>query len=123
MSKSDVEPDQIDLSRLKLGPQDAIEQFEAVAREFLPAIFGLPFDNVILTDGSALTDFEGRAPTREERLELKASATREDGFAMWETLMIRHIHDRYGVQLETVDVFLLDLFRTIELTRKASNRQ
>ena len=66
MSKSDFDPSQIDPSRITFASQDGVEQFEALAREFLPAVLGYAYDDVILTDESSPSDFCGRCETREE---------------------------------------------------------
>ena len=65
MSKSDFDPSKLDPSWIKFASQDGIEQFEALAREFLPAILGYDFDDAMITDESAPSDFCGWCETRE----------------------------------------------------------
>ena len=110
MSRSDFNPDQIDLSRITFASQDGVEQFESLAREFLPAILGYEFDDVMITDESSPSDFCGFCETREE-------------FGAWERKILQRIEDRYGVRPLDARVRLVDLFRDIELRRSASTRQ
>ena len=110
MSKSDFDPSQIDLSRIQFASQDGVEQFESLAREFLPAILGYEYDDVMLTDESSLGDFCGRCETREE-------------FEAWERKVLQRIEDRYGVRATHARVRLVDLFRDIEVQRRAGTRQ
>ena len=110
MSKSDFDPDQIDRSNITIAPQDGIDQFEGLAREFLPAILGHDFDEVMITDESSVSDFCGRLETREE-------------FDAWERKVLQRIEDRYGVRPTDCGVLLVDLFRDIELHLRANVRQ
>ena len=110
MSKSDFHPSQIDLSRVTFAEQDGVAQFEALAREFLPATLGLDFDETMITDESSLSDFCGWRETREE-------------FDAWERKVLNGIEDRYGVRPPATNVLLVDLFRDIELQRRARTWQ
>jgi hypothetical protein len=110
MSKSDFDPSKIDPSRIKFASQDGVEQFESLAREFLPAILGYDFDETMITDESSLSDFCGLRKTREE-------------FDAWERKVLNGIEDRYGVRPPATNVLLVDLFRDIEMQRGASIRQ
>ena len=110
VSKSDFDPDKIDLSNITIAPQDGIDQFDALAREFLPAILGHDFDEVMITDESSLSDFSGFRETREE-------------FDAWERKVLQRIEDRYGVRPLDSGIHLVDLFRDIELHRRGSRRQ
>jgi hypothetical protein len=47
VSKPDLDPGQIDLSRVTFAEQNGVAQFEALAREFLPAILGVEFDETM----------------------------------------------------------------------------
>ena len=109
MSKSDFDPDKIDFSRLKFAPQDGVAQFESLARDFLPAILGLDFSTTTITDRSELSNFAGSRDTREQ-------------FGLWEMEVIQRIEERYGVRLTDTKVLLVDLFRDIELKRRASTQ-
>jgi hypothetical protein len=110
MSKSDFDPSQLDLSRITVAPQDGVEQFEALAREFLPAMLGCDFDETIITDESSVSDFSGFCETREK-------------YEAWEQKVLQRIEDRFGVRPGSAGVKLVDLFRDIELHRHASTRQ
>ena len=110
MSKSDFNPDKIDLSNITFAEQDGVDQFEALAREFLPTILGYHFDEVMITDESSASDFCGRLETREE-------------FDAWERKVLQRIEDRYGVRPLDSRVHLVDRFRDIELNRRANSRQ
>lgn len=110
MSKSDFDPSQIDPSRITFAEQDGVAQFESLAREFLPAILGYEFDDVMITDESSPSDFCGYCDTREK-------------FEAWERKILQRIEDRYGVRPPDARVRLVDLFRDIELHRRASSRQ
>ena len=110
MSKSDFEPSKIDLSHITFASQEGVDQFESLAREFLPAILGYAYDDVMLTDESSLGDFCGRCETREE-------------YEAWERKILQRIEDRFGVRPGAARVKLVDLFRDIELQRRASTRQ
>ena len=110
MSKSDFDPSQLDLSRITFASQEGVDQFETLAREFLPAILGYEYDDVMLTDESSLGDFCGRCETREE-------------YEAWEQKILQRVEDRYGVRPESAVVKLVDLFRDIERQRRASTRQ
>jgi hypothetical protein len=110
MSESDFDPGQIDPSCITFASQDGVEQSEALAREFLPAILGYEYDDVMLTDESAISDFCGRCETREE-------------FDAWERKVLQRVEDRYGLRPPDSRVRLVDLFRDIELQRRASTRQ
>jgi len=110
MSKSDFDPSQFDPSRITFAAQDGVEQFEALARQFLPAILGYDFDDTIITDESSPSDFCGRCETREE-------------FDAWEQKVLQRIEDLYGVRPVDSRVRLVDLFRDIEMKRRAGTRQ
>jgi hypothetical protein len=110
MSKSDFDPSQLDLSRITFAEQDGVDQFEALAREFLPAILGYSFGDTMITDESSLSDFCGRLETREE-------------FEAWKRKVLQRIEDRYGVRPPDARVRLVDLFRDIELRQRACTRQ
>jgi hypothetical protein len=110
VSKSDFDPSQIDLSRITVASQDGVAQFESLAREFLPAILGYDYDDTMITDESSLSDFCGQCEAREE-------------FEAWERKLLQRIEDRYRVRPETAGVKLVDLFRGIEVQRRASTRQ
>ena len=84
MSKSDFDPSQIDPSRIRFASQDGVEQFEALAREFLPAILGCDFDETIITDESSVSDFSGFCGTREK-------------YEAWEQKILQRIEDRHDV--------------------------
>jgi hypothetical protein len=107
---SAFDPNQIDLNRITFAAQDGVDQFESLAREFLPAILGLDFDQTMLSDESTLGDFCGLCETREE-------------FDAWGRKVLQRIEDRYGVRPADSRVRLVDLFRDIELQRRASTRQ
>ena len=110
MSKPKFDPSQIDPSHITFAPQDGVDQFESLAREFLPAILGHDYDEVMITDESSVSDFCGRLETREE-------------FDAWERKVLQRIEDRYGVRPTASRIHLVDLFRDIELHRRASVRQ
>ena len=110
MSTSDFDLDKIDLSRLKFADQDGIDQFEDLAREFLPTILGQDCDETIITDESSLSDFCGGLETREE-------------FDAWERKVLQRIEDRYGLRPSESAIHLVDLFRDIELHLRASVKQ
>jgi hypothetical protein len=110
MSKPDFDPSQLDLSRITFAEQDGVAQFEALAREFLPAILGYNFDDTMITDESSLSDFCGWLETRE-------------ALEAWERKVLQRVEDRYGVRPTDSRVRLVDLFREIELKRQASTRQ
>lgn len=90
--------------------QNGIAQFETVAREFLPAVLNLDFDETMITDESSLGDFCGLCETREE-------------FDACEQKVLQRIEDRYGVRPADSRVHLVDLFRDIEIQRRARTRQ
>lgn len=110
MSKSDLDPDQIDLSRIAFAAQDGVDQFESLAREVLPAILGHDFDQTMITDESTLSDFCGLCETREE-------------FDAWERKVLQRVEDRYGVGPPDTGIHLVDLFRDIELHHRATTHQ
>ena len=110
MSKSDFDPSQLDLSRITFAEQDGVDQFELLAREFLPAILGYDFDDTMITDESSPSDFCGWCETRE-------------AFDAWEIKVLQRIEDRYGVRPSDTHIHLVDLFREIELHRRAGTRQ
>lgn len=110
MSKSDLDPNEFDPSRITFASQDGVDQFESLAREFLPAILGYEFDDTLITDESSLSDFAGLYETREE-------------FDAWELDMLQRIEGRYGVRPADARIHLVDLFRDIELHRCATSRQ
>lgn len=110
MSKSDFGPSQIDPSHIKFASQDGVDQFEELAREFLPAILGYDFDDTIITDESSPSDFCGWCETREE-------------FDASERKVLQRIEERYGVRPADSRVHLVDLFRDIEMKRRASTKQ
>ena len=110
MSRSDFDPNQMDLSRITFAEQDGVAQFESLAREFLPAILGLDFDDTMISDESSLSDFCGWLETRE-------------AFDAWGVKILQRIEDRYGVRPTDTGIRLVDLFRDIELHRRASVRQ
>ena len=110
LSKSDFDPSKIDPSRIKFASQDGVDQFESLAREFLPAILGYEFDDVMITDESSPSDFCRFCETREE-------------FDAWEQKILQRIEDRYGLRPSDARVRLVDLFRDIEVQRRGSTRQ
>jgi hypothetical protein len=110
MSNSDSDASQIGLSRITFASQDGIAQFESLARDCLPAILGFDFDEAMVTDESSLSDFCGWCETREE-------------FEAWERKVLNGIEDRYGVRPKDSGIHLVDLFRDIELQRRAGTRQ
>ncbi len=110
MSRSGFDPSKLDLNRITFASQDGVAQFESLAREFLPAILGLDFDETIITDGSSLGDFCGLCETREE---FDASGRK----------VLQRIEDRYGVRPPDTRIHLVDLFRDIELRRRANTGQ
>lgn len=110
MSEFDFDPRQLDPTRITFATQDGIEQFEAVAREFLPAVLGYDYDDVMLTDMSSLGDFCGRCETRE-------------AFDAWEVKVLQRIEDRYDVRPLDSGILIVDLFRDIELQRRPNVRQ
>ena len=85
-------------------------QFEALAREFLPENLSCDFEGTMITDENSLSDFCGMCETRE-------------GFEAWERKVLQRIEDRYGVRPTDTGILLVDLFRDIELQRRASIRQ
>ena len=95
MSKSDFDPSQLDLSRITFASQDGVDQFEALAREFLPAILGCDIDETIITDESSLSDFSGFCETREK-------------YEAWEQKILQRIGDRFGERPGSAGVKLVD---------------
>jgi len=110
VSKFDFDPSKLDLSRITFAEQDGVAQFESLAREFLPAILDLNFDETLITDESSLSDFCGCCDTRE-------------AFDAWGAEVLQRIEDRYGVRPTDTGIRLVDLFREIELHRRANVRQ
>lgn len=110
VSKYDFDPSQIDPSRITFAEQDGVAQFESVAREFLPAILGLDFDDTMISDESSLSDFCGWLETRE-------------AFDAWGAKVLQRIEDRYGVRPTDIGILLVDLFRNIQLHRRAGTCQ
>lgn len=110
MSKSDFDPNEFDPSRITFASQDGVDQFESLAREFLPAILGYDFGDTMITDESSLSDFRGLCETRED-------------FDAWERKVLQRIEDRYGVRPPDTGIHLVDLFRDIELHRRRTTRQ
>lgn len=85
--------------------QFQIEEYEAIAADFLRNILVLNPEECFLSDESDLDDFSlmGR--------------TLDTGELPWEGFIIGRIFERYGVELATTRINVVTLFSLIEQTR------
>jgi hypothetical protein len=85
--------------------QFQIEEYEAIAADFVQHILGLTPENCCLTDESDLDDFS------------LMSSTLDAEELSWDETIIKRIAERYGVELTTTRINFLALFAMIERAR------
>lgn len=85
--------------------QFQIEEYEAIAADFVRSILVLNPEECFLSDESDLDDFSLMGPTL------------DTGELPWDGFIIGRIFERYGVELATTRINLVALFALIEQKR------
>jgi len=98
--------------KIELAEQNEILKYEGTAREFFMRVLGMRYEDCLVTDQSALSDFVGRGS-----LDLQGSESLEEIYDKWDALMRDIVFDEYGVNLEKTNILLVDLFHRIENKR------
>jgi hypothetical protein len=90
------------LHELATCEQFQIEEYEAIAAEFVRKILGLNPEECFLSDESELDDFS------------LMGTTLDTGDMSWDEYIIARVRDEYGIELATTRINLVRLFTMIE---------
>jgi hypothetical protein len=89
-----------------------IREFLDIADEFLTHVVGHP--EALITDRSQLCDFTGCGPPKEVNFECD---TYNDYCDKWDRWMCEELRRRYGIEIESTRITLVDLFNRIRLAK------
>lgn len=98
--------------------QDVIADYDDIAREFLPAVFGIELDECLITDESQLSDFSGCCAPEDYVRDPKL--TREESlnhlYEICDINMLKIIKEKYGIDVDPCD-YLITVFEKVRQTR------
>lgn len=103
-------------SPLKVCEQDVIDSMTNISEPFFEHILDLSLSQCLLTDESELSDFAGSGAPVEM---LEGCASLRDFNKKWDAFVLSRIEARYGIELKTTKVKLIELFERIRLSQKA----
>ncbi len=104
-----------DHPRIEICEQDLIDQMAPLGREFFSRVLQLDWDDCLVTDESALSDFsfsgvpEGVIPSE---------ATLREAYAAWDAWILNNVRQHFGIELPRTNLRLLTVFDLIEKHRK-----
>ena len=104
--------------KVVFAPQDRIDGYEQVGTEFLRDVLDLEWSACLVTDESRLSDFSSTGMP--EELSEPASSL-EALYDAWDTWVTVQVRERYGIDLATTTLYLVDLFELIEQGRRETN--
>lgn len=101
-----------------MADQDVIGDYDDIAREFLPAVFGIDLDECLITDESQLSDFSGCCAPEDYVRDPKL--TREESlnhlYDMCDFNMVKVIKKKYSIDVKPRDS-LISVFEKVRQTR------
>ncbi len=108
--------------------QDTIEFYELEAREFFKTILNTDYSAVIATDISSLSDFMGRGMDEDSdewgEFNRLINSEERDSYEklldFWDEFILGKIKDKYGIELDSTNALLIDIFRRIDAQKKVS---
>jgi hypothetical protein len=104
--------------KFELADQTQTLAFEQTAEVFFQDILSMDYWNVLITDESAVSDFSFCGDFPDDLLDERLP--RKEQYGHWLTWFRNRVTERYGIEIaETGTVFLVDLFRMIEVANKA----
>lgn len=101
--------------RVEVCEQDLIEQAAPLGREFFTRVLDMDWDECLLTDESALSDFALCGMPAEELPEGKSLA---ELYALWDTWVLAKIQQEFGVAPARAGIRLVSLLGLIEAHRR-----
>jgi len=96
-----------------VATQDRIELYEATARDFFGRVLDMNYDECLVTDLSALSDFSSCGLPDDH----PETETLEQLYAAWDVWVTAKVREVYGIHLETTAILFVDLFEQIEQMR------
>ena len=57
-----------EFKEIEMAPQISIDQFEDIAADFIPKIFGMAYEDVLITDESSIYDFDFELDLKNSRV-------------------------------------------------------
>lgn len=102
-------------SPVVVAEQDAIDQYDSVAREFLREIFSLDSSRVLLTDESRISDFFPSGMSLSDEALQHSSYT--ELLQRWDVWVVERIRQCYGIEAVYAAMPLVTLFGAIEAAR------
>jgi len=101
-----------------MADQDVIGDYDDIAREFLPEVFGIELDECLITDESQLSDFSvGCAPEDYVR---DTSLSRQESlkhlYDMCDAIAVKVIKKKYDIDVNAYDS-LISVFEKIRQSR------
>ena len=106
----------MDNKRIEMAECGQIEEFDAVASEFFAAVLDMDYGDCFVSDESRLCDFLGCGMP--DSLSANSNSLQTLHVA-WDKWIIPEIARRYGVELTTTTVAMVDLFNRIAQAKKA----
>ena len=100
---------------VRFAAQDGIDQFEETGRKFLADVLEMSWDECLLTDESYLSDFYGSGPHG-----LSTDMAYEDFGNAWHAWVSERVTALYGIELASVHVPLIDVFRQLEARQRGA---
>lgn len=97
--------------KVVLAPQNRIEAYDDIAREFFRAVLDMQYGDCLVTDESRLSDFASCGLPEEIA---DAAGDLKDLYARWDRWVVPVIGRRYGLVDVSPAVLLFELFERIE---------
>lgn len=103
--------------KIEFAEQDLIEQAAPLGREFLKRVLDMDWDDCLVTDESALSDFSLCGIPRDQ---LPEGPDLKQCYAIWDAWVLQKVKDEFGVELPRTGLLLLTVFDLIEAHRRQS---
>lgn len=102
-------------SFLEICEQDQIDQAAPMGREFFSRVLGIDWDQCLVTDESALSDFSFSGMPAER---IPAQGTLAQHYAVWDAWVLAKIQEEFGATIPRTGLRLLAVFELIEQHRR-----
>lgn len=106
--------------------QDTVDFYVREAQDFFTKILDTNYDEVLITDLSCLSDFNGRgfgedSAEKDEFYKLinsEESSSYSDILDFWDNFIINKIKNTYGVEISSTNIKLIDIFSQLSDLKK-----
>lgn len=103
--------------KIIVADQDRIDGYAETAREFFRTVLDMNFDECLVTDESRLTDFSS-CGLPDEILDISPMKSFAQLYEAWDAWILPVIREKYKIDIEKTNIYLVDLFEAIEQRSK-----